>query len=330
MAAAEDRAHANNLEYTLRELRHEIREREQQLNSLRASQEAVILSPIAQVQVITAALDQVTNAEPFVPIVGSLLPSLVAMRKTHAVVAGSNALVAEQTKSHEAQRKQLEADRAALKDQNLIHEALTARIASLQEELNTNADVAPGDAVSEKRAELKQKAKDYSRRKRQLMIDLLAFMERELAPLLVAEEMGGPVVGDLMDVDARDLAAGFTAQGKLRKTGRSDAGRDKGQRRIDEIWGTSRDSAGGRRATVDDQRRRPLNDVEAAAEEMRWLTEQLLNKMTEAAGNTEDAYVTIGRESAAVRFLIRSKVAQYHPRDISRIKLIDFGRELEE
>ncbi|KAM3504472.1 hypothetical protein MY11210_008338 [Beauveria gryllotalpidicola] len=330
MAHSEDRAHANNLEYTLRELRHEIREREQQLNSLRASQEAVILSPIAQVQVITAALDQVTNAEPFVPIAGSLLPSLVAMRKTHAVIAGSNALVEEQTRSQEAQRKQLEADGAALKDQNLIHEALTARIASLQEELNTNADVTPGDAVSEKRAELKQKAKDYSRRKRQLMIDLLAFMERELAPLLVAEEMGGPVVGDLMDVDARDLAAGFTAQGKLRKTGRGDTGLDKGQRRIDEIWASSKDSAGARRATVDDQRRRPLNDVEAAAEEMRWLTEQLLNKMTEAAGNTEDAYVTIGRESAAVRFLIRSKVAQYHPRDISRIKLIDFGRELEE
>lgn len=252
------------------------------------------------------------------------------MRKTHAVIAQSNALVQEQADSHETQNKQLEADRAALKDQNLIHEALTVRIASLQEELNANAEVTHGDAVNEKRAELQRKAKDFNRRKRQLMIDLLAFMERELAPLLVAEEMGGPVVGDLMDVDPHDLAAGFTAQGKLRRTGKGDAGRDKGQRRIDEIWGNARGEGEARRPAGDNQRRRPLNDVEAAAEEMRWLTEQLLNKMTEAAGNTEDAYVTIGRESAAVRFLIRSKVAQYNPRDISRIKLIDFGRELEE
>ncbi|OAA82061.1 Centromere protein Cenp-K [Akanthomyces lecanii RCEF 1005] len=331
MASSEDSAHANNLEYTLKELRREIRDREQQLNILRASQEEADLAPIAQVQVITAALEQVTNAEPFVPIAGSILPSLIAMRKTHAVISESNALVTEQAKSQEAQNKQLEADRAALKDQNLIHEALTARIASLQEELSANTEVTHEDAVSEKRAELKRKAKDYNTRKRQLMIDLLGFMERELAPLLVAEEMGGPVVGDLMDVDPGDLAAGFTAQGKLRRTGKGDAGRDKGQRRIDEIWGNRREDGDARRRSGgDNQRRRPLNDVEAAAEEMRWLTEQLLNKMTEAAGNTEDAYVTIGRESAAVRFLIRSKVAQYHPRDISRIKLIDFGRELEE
>ncbi|ATY59132.1 Centromere Cenp-K [Cordyceps militaris] len=330
MASFEDRAYTNSLEYTLKELRRELREREQHLAELRASQEEGILSPIAQVQVITAAFNEVTNAEPFVPMAGSLLPSLLAMRKTHTIIAESNALAKEQAKEQEAQNRQLEADRATLKDQNLIHEALSARIASLQEELSSNAEVTRGDAVNEKRAELKQKAKDFSRRKRQLMIDLLGFMERELAPLLVAEEMGGPVVGDLMDVDARDLAAGFTAQGKLKKTGKADAGRDKSQRRIDEIWGNTGDDAGSRRPNVDNQRRRPLNDVEAAAEEMRWLTEQLLNKLTEAGGNTEDSYVTIGRESAAVRFLIRSKVAQYHPRDISRIKLIDFGRELEE
>ncbi|XWW92645.1 hypothetical protein V2A60_000570 [Cordyceps javanica] len=331
MASSEDRVHANNLEYTLKELRREVREREQQLNRLRASQEEAVLSPIAQVKVITAAFDDVTDAEPFVPMASSLLPSLLAMRKTHSVIAASNALIEEQANTQEAQNKQLEADRAALKDQNLIHEALTARILSLQEELNSNADITHGDAVNEKRAELKQKAKDYSRRKRQLMIDLLAFMQRELAPLLVAEEMGGPVVGDLMDVDANDLAAGFTAQGKLRRGGKGDAIHEKGQRRIDEIWGNTGDGAGARRSGAgSNSRKRPLNDVEAATEEMRWLTEQLLNNMTEAAGNTEDAYVTIGRESAAVRFLIRSKVAQYHPKDISRIKLIDFGRELEE
>ncbi|KAJ3474343.1 hypothetical protein NLG97_g9889 [Lecanicillium saksenae] len=333
MASSEDRVHANNLEYTLRELRHELREQEQKLNRLRASHQEVPLTTTAQALLITAAYEEVTNAEPFVPIAGSVLPSLLAMRKIHEVIAQSKNLLAEQATSQEAQNKQLEADRAALKDQKLIHEALTARIQSLQEELSANADVSHNDAVDEKRAELKRKAKDYNRRKRQLMIDLLAFMERELAPLLVAEEMGGPVVGDLMDVDANDLAAGFTAQGKLRKTGKGDGGRDKGQRRIDEIWGNTRDGrddGGGRdRADRSNARRRPLNEVEAAAEEMRWLTEQLLNNMTEAAGNTEDAYVTIGRESAAVRFLIRSKVAQYHPRDISRIKLIDFGRELE-
>lgn len=34
MASSEDSAHANNLEYTLKELRREIRDREQQLNNV--------------------------------------------------------------------------------------------------------------------------------------------------------------------------------------------------------------------------------------------------------------------------------------------------------
>lgn len=247
------------------------------------------------------------------------------MRKTHAIIQESNALVEEQATSIDTENRQLEADRAALKDQNLIHEALAARIASLEQELSTGADVGHEDAVNEKKAELKRKAKEFDRRRRALMGDLLAFMEHDLAPLLVAEEMGGPVVGDLMDVDAKDLAAGFTAQGKLRKAGKNDGGRDKSQRRIDEIWGGAQ-----RSSNAEQPRRRQINEVEAAATEIRWLTEELLNQLQTSAGNTEDAYVSIGRESAAVRFLIRSKVAQYHPRDISRIKLIDFGRELEE
>lgn len=283
-------------------------------------------------KIITAALEEVTNAETFLPMSDSVLPSLLAMRKTHAVITQSNALVKEQKSLQEAENRQLEADNATLKDQNLIYDALSTRIKSLQQELSASTDVGHEDAVNEKRAELKRKAKEYSQKKRQLMLDLLGFIKRELAPLLVAEEMGGPVVGDLMDVDANDLAAGFTAQGKLRKGGKGgkvgDGGsRDKSQRRIDEIWGQRRDDTeSGERSA---QRRQPLNELEAATEEMRWLTEELLNKLSEAGGNTEDAYVSIDRESAAVRFLIRSKVAQYHPRDISRIKLIDFGRELD-
>lgn len=252
------------------------------------------------------------------------------MRKTHAVIDQSDTFIAEQATSLEAENRQLEADRATLKDHKLISEALTTRIKSLQQELSTSADVGHEEAVNEKKAELQRKAKEYNQRRRQITASLLSFIESDLAPLLAAEEMGGPVVGDLMDVDAKDLAAGFTDQGKLRKTGKGDGGREKGQRRIDEIWGNARSNTASAANNREPPRRRPLNEVEAAAEEMRWLIEQLINNLGKSRGNTEDAYVTIARESAGVRFLIRSKVAQYHPRDISRIKLIDFGRELEE
>jgi hypothetical protein len=41
-------------------------------------------------------------------------------------------------------------------------------------------------------------------------------------------------------------------------------------------------------------------------------------------------YVDLQRDSAAARFLVRAKVAQFHPRDAGRIRLIDFGRQLDD
>ena len=52
--------------------------------------------------------------------------------------------------------------------------------------------------------------------------------------MLAAEELGGPVVGDMMDIDGQDLEAGFNAQGKLKKS-KTDQSVDKSQRRMDEF-----------------------------------------------------------------------------------------------
>ena len=60
---------------------------------------------------------------------------------------------------------------------------------------------------------------------------------------------------------------------------------------------------------------------------MRDLLEQLLDAAMEAGSGV---YVHIQRESAASRFLVRAKVAQLHPKDAKRIRLVDFGRELDD
>jgi hypothetical protein len=243
------------------------------------------------------------------------------MRKTYSVIVESKTAVSNQNEAKSAENRQLEADRAILKDQALLTDALTARIETLKKELNSNTNLAEEDAAQEKLEELRKKKKFYDKERAKLVRATRGFIENELAPLLAAEELGGPVVGDLMDIDADDLAGGFTAQGKLRKAGKGDAGRDKRQRRIDEIWGNQDD---------DSRQQRPADEVAASATEMRQLTEDLLNKLFSAMGDNSESYVTIPRESAAARFLIRSKVAQFHPKDATRIRLIDFGRELEE
>ena len=132
------------------------------------------------------------------------------------------------------------------------------------------------------------------------------------------------MVGDMMDIDMDELGAGFNAHGKLKKT-KSSPDEDVRQRRIDDIWG-----AGGGQQAKKRKGKRERDEATAAGAELKDLTEQLLNSWMESAGDNSASYVKIPRETAASRFLVRSKVAQFHPKDATRLRLVDFGRELDD
>lgn len=263
------------------------------------------------------ALENVTNSEPFLPFPGSILPALLALRKTHQTVEETKAFLASHNPELEQAERQLEADQANLRDQKLLADALEARTQRLKEDLDDAADIRPEDGALKRLAELKARRKTYNKETSKLMKALNNFINDHLAAMLAAEELGGPVVGDIMEIDSDTLAAGFNSQGKTQKAKRG-LDEDKRQRRIDEIWGTA-----------NEQERQDADEVAAAATEMRQLTEELLNRLIEAGGDSSASYVELPRESAAARFLVRSKVAQFHPKDATKLKLIDFGRELE-
>lgn len=148
---------------------------------------------------------------------------------------------------------------------------------------------------------------------------MVKFIDSDLAPLLAAEELGGPVTGSSLDITEEMLAAGFNPRGKARKA-KENATEDKRQRRIDEIWGSAD-------AFEEAEEENPKTEAEAAAREMKDLVDRLLRTAIDRGGG---AYMTLPRESAASRFLIRSKAAILHPRDARKIRLIDFGRDLDE
>lgn len=270
-----------------------------------------------QAQILKTAFDDVTNSEPFLPFPGSLLPALLALRKTHQTIQESKAFLASQAETTERIRKRLKDDESALKDQQLLNGALKQRIETLRTEANSGVSAQPEDEARKRIEELRRKKQKYSKETSKLMKSLNRFIDEHLAVMLAAEAMGGPVVGDLMDADAEEIAAGFNAQGKLRKP-KGEINKDKNQRRIDDIWGPS-DGSGKKRDVAT-----------AAGEEMRQLTEELLNKLVEAKGSSSDAYVRLPYETASARFLIRSNVAQFHPKDAMRIRLVDYGRELDD
>ncbi|KAM0271428.1 hypothetical protein ACHAQH_009082 [Verticillium albo-atrum] len=319
--------HLLSVEQSLQELQDQIAKYQQELASLQRDGQAIdpafAKSKVAPFKVMKSAFDSVSQDTPFMPSSSSILPALLSLRQAHQTVSESRVYLETQETSVEKANKQLLAEKASLEDQQKLTASLEKRIESLNEELNGRMDTDPEDAARERMDELRQKQKQYVRETSRLLKDLNKFIDEHLAAQLAAEDLGGPVVGDIMDVDVEDLAAGFNTQGRPKKakaTKSDDGGRR--QRRLEEVWGV---------AIAEDQVDRDVPDETAAAgQEMRELTEELLNNLVESGGDSAAAYVKLTKETAAVRFLIRSKVAQFHPRDATRIRLIDFGKELDD
>ena len=145
---------------------------------------------------------------------------------------------------------------------------------------------------------------------------LVVFINERLAPLLAAEELGGPVVGDVPEISDEALEAGFSGKGTAKKIKpRTQDEEEKRRRRLEQIWGPQHEGE------------EPLNEKDAAATEMRDLVEELLNVAAEEGAG---AYVDLARDAAASRFLVRAKVAQFHPKDARKLRLVDFGGGLDD
>ena len=275
---------------------------------------------MVSLDVMKTAYQDAAKAEPFLPFPGSVLPALLAMRKTHQIIVESRAYLDSQKVTLEKTKKRLEIEQANLNDQKLLQKALQDRIESLRNGLESRMEMTPEQVAKEKLDETKRKKRDFDKDTSKLLKGLNKFIDDHLGAMLAAEDLGGPVVGDMMDIDTDDLALGFSAQGKLKKS-KPQTDQDKRQRRIDDIWGEPAHR---------DQSKAQNDEAAAAGAEMRELMEELLNSLMESGGDSSAAYVRIPRESAATRFLVRSKVAQFHPKDATRLRLVDFGRELDD
>lgn len=263
------------------------------------------------------AFDDVRNSEPFFPFPDSVLPALLALRKTHQTVLESREYLDAQKSSLAEAASRLDASRADLADQKALSTALRSRIEELRGQ-GEDDGLSAEDVARQRIREVREKRKHYDKETSRLLKAFKAFVDKRLAPLLAAEELGGPVVGDMMDVDEDDLAGGFDGRGRPKKAKGGARDDDKRQRRLEELWGG--DEAGGRE----------WDEKVAAGTEMKRLTEDLLNKLLEAGGNTAASYVKVDKESSSARFLVRSKVAQFHPRDATLLRLVDFGKEIDD
>ena len=272
---------------------------------------------LRQLQVVTAAYGSVTPSEPLLPSPDSPLPVLLALRKTLNTVDQSKNAIIETEKHVSKARKRVQQEESDLRDARSLTQALEGRIEALRLESEEQQERSTKELADARIQEQQQRTHRYTMDLKGLMKAFNNFLDEDLAVMLAAEDLGGPVVGDLVEIDEEMLKAGFNKQGGVKMTGANGTMTDeKRKMRNVEIWG-SRDE--------EDKEIDVIDEKKAALARFRCLIEGLLNA---AAGvEDSDSYIKISRESAAVRFLVRAKVAQFHPDDAGKLRLVDFCRE---
>ncbi|KKZ64872.1 hypothetical protein EMCG_09249 [[Emmonsia] crescens] len=318
------------LDQTLKQLQDQVRRQEYALQELRRSTTNSLPRPgldprarLSQTQRATKAYKALSQANPDLPPPDSPLPTLLALRETSLQILDLKSGISATAHDLSADRERLKAEQAAVRDGQLISTGLDERIRDLQSTRPEEREKAPAQLAKELMQQQRRRKVELEKKTAALKEALRGFIDEHLAAMLAAEDLGGPVVGNQVEVPDATLAAGYTTHGKERRTNAAagvEVGRDSRQQRIDEL--IYRRSSGGGDAEGDGRAAGIGSKRERAGAEMRALIDSLL----EAAGTS--SYIELERDTAASRFLVKAKIAQFHPRDARRLRLIDFAREL--
>ncbi|PQE20163.1 Centromere Cenp-K protein [Rutstroemia sp. NJR-2017a BBW] len=287
------------LDRTLKDLQDRVKEQELVLQELRANAPtppASSLLPsqdprtkLSQIFAHKEAYQSILSALPYLPPANSPLPALLAYRTTLSTLQETNSHIPALTQTLNTTLNHLSTAQSHLHSAQAISSSLKTRILSLQQEIHQKTQKTPSEVASDLRSAFKQGKRNYDASTSKLVRAFNEFIDEYLSLMLAAEELGGPIVGEMMDVTPDVLAVGFSAQGKPKRT-REGKGKEKedvdgGMRqiRIDKIWGVNPHG----KADEDGERRRgkdkggEWDERTAAAAEMRDLAEQLLNALLE-------------------------------------------------
>lgn len=314
------------LEQTVQELQARVQQQQIALDKLRASTNLDLHNiayastdprdKLKQLRRVKAAYARLKPIVPYLPLKESVLPALLAARSSQQTIHDTKDAIKSTQSQVEKRQSALRLEEANLHDANLLTTAMENRIKRLQSQHEERSQKTPAQLAKNLIEIKREKIVDYTDEFNRLSEGFHEFVTDYLSPMLAAEELGGPVVGDMPEVEESALAAGFTKKGKAKSTKKtpSDSLR---QKRIDQIWGS--------KALNDGEQ---LGEADAADNEMRKLIEGLFATLNGPGGH--GVYYELDRDSASSRFLVRAKIAQFHPRDARKMRLIDFGGELDD
>ncbi|KAJ5773247.1 hypothetical protein N7457_008143 [Penicillium paradoxum] len=305
--------YTRRLDATLQGLQEQVKRQQDELNKLRELNSLDLTETgtdtwarVSQARRAKKAYDSLLKTDDEHPATDSVLPSLLALEETARLVQENKVSVTMTAEQLSVDRERLRTEEANLRDSQSIASGLRERIKRIRTANERKGEQTPSQVAREQLGEQKKRNKELDHTSAKLKVSLDKFIDETLAPMLAAEDLGGPTVGDAFEVSDAALKAGYTAHGKPKKQKEPVESEDGSQQRIDKFM----------KRNVDES---SINKREAAAKEMH----DLLDAMLEA-----NSYIDLTRDSASSRFLVRAKVAQFHPRDARRLRLIDFGRSL--
>ena len=264
---------------------------------------------IQQLRAITEAYRKLANSEPTLPSADSPLPALLALQSTLLTIDDVKKSIRDCRRQIVEAQSRLDTEQDDLLSSRALAEALNSRIRDLQSENEQMLQEGPENTATRMWQSQQRLKVQHTEGLKQLVLAFRRFIDGHLALMIAAEDLGGPVVGDDLNLDETQLKAGFTKQGKPRKSATS--------RRLDVDEDLNATNDEGQVAIS------PTTEREAARKEFRKLVEDLMN--ASADEDSSSPYINITRESASVRFLVRAKVAQLHPRDARKLRLLEFG-----
>ncbi|KAI2091895.1 hypothetical protein LOZ36_000759 [Ophidiomyces ophidiicola] len=321
-----DPVHYNTqLDEAIKELRDRAEAQESILQELRAKRPLDLPQPnldalarLAQTHRATHAYQSLLNETPQLPTPNSPLNTLLTLRQTFRLVQELKSSISAAAQDLVNNRERLKTEEANLRDARMITEELQKRLENLQrqQEQESGRQKKPQQIAKELIANEEERKAKLEQSTAELKDSLKRFIDDRLSPMLAAEDLGGPVVGDQIDISDSTLEVGYTAHGKERKPKKNaETSLDSRQQRIDTLV-RSRMSGVEGHGSADSSKR------QAAATKMH----TLIDKLLDVAGSS--SYVELQEDSAASRFLLKAKIAQFHPRDSRKIRLINVARDI--
>ena len=284
----------------------------------------------------------------------SPLPPLLLHRFLTSSITTLNTLTLPEVRAQLAKlNSEIKSEESSLRETEVLAGALQRRIGVVEEALGGHGASSGSQDGSDQESQtaagilsdLEAKSVTYTQAQRRLLRELSKFVKTYIAPMVAVESLGGPVVGEEVPLDAAGQAVDVVRNLQLGKLGRvtkvqkKGLQKEKGQQTIHSMFqGRKRglDEA-EYRVPGEEEEEEAVEDedesdgdsrapAEIAAEEIKALLEELMN-----ATMSPNQYILLPEgDSAAARFLVRANVALFHSRDARKIRLVDFGKSIED